>query len=457
MTSSEAESVKQDIFERYRSRTEKSFSLRQESARYLPGGETRSIAYYPPYPFYASEGKGSRLYDIDGNEYIDCVNNMTALIHGHAHPHIVEAICAQAAKGTAHAAPIGLQGRLAEMICDRTPSVESIRFCNSGTEATLFALRAARIFTGKEVIVKMDAGYHGSHDYVEVNLLPDFEAVDLPASKVEPGVPKAVADGVRVAPFNDLNAMERILEADKDNIAAIILEPVLAQGGGIIPRDGYLQGLRELADKYGVLLIFDEIITYRAHVGGFQSTVGVKPDLTTFGKIIGGGLPVGAFGGRKDIMEMFDPSKPDSITHSGTFSGNALTMAAGAAALEILGQDEIDRINLLGDRLQAGLKSELDGAGLKGRVGGFGSMALVCFTEQPFNNAREAVLAIMPTLEMTQILHLELVNQGVYAIARGIIGFTVSTPMDDQEVDLIASRFGRALEVIAPLAKELGL
>ena len=451
MTSRKTETLTQRILERYQEKTRKSFELRQQTVNYLPGGDTRSVAFFPPYPFFVSKGTGCHIYDVDGNEYIDCVNNMTALIHGHAHPHVVEAICRQALDGTAHAAPTELQYTLAKMICDRVPSVESLRFCNSGTEATLFAIRAARVFTGKDMIVKMDAGYHGSHDYVEVNLLPDFAAEDLPTAQAEAGVPTSVLNDVRIAPFNNLDAMERILEANQDKVAAIILEPVLAQGGGIVPQEGYLKGLRDLADRYNTLLIFDEIITFRASIGGLQVVADVKPDLTALGKIIGGGLPVGAFGGRREIMQMFDPTKPGAVTHSGTFSGNALTMAAGIATLEILDQNEIDRVNGLGDRLRTGLKAAMDRAGIKGQIGGFGSTAFVYFFEQPFENAKEAALAVMPTLEFAQNVHLEMLNRGLYAITRGMIAFAVSTPMNEQKIDQIIDRFGRALEFAKPL------
>jgi glutamate-1-semialdehyde 2,1-aminomutase len=446
MTNRKTAIVKQEILKRYQRRTKKSFELRQRSVNYLPGGDTRSVAFFPPYPFFASKGAGCHIYDVDGNEYIDCVNNMTALIHGHAHPHIVEAISRQALAGTAHAAPTELQYNLAKMICDRVPSVESLRFCNSGTEATLFAIRAARVFTGKDMIIKMDAGYHGSHDYVEVNLLPDFAADDLPTAHVEAGVPTSILNDVRIAPFNNLDAMERILKENQDKVAAIILEPVLAQGGGIVPREGYLSGLRDLADSYKTLLIFDEIITFRASLGGMQVVADINPDLTTLGKIIGGGLPVGAFGGRGDIMQMFDPTKPDAVTHSGTFSGNALTMAAGIAALEILDHNEIDRINRLGNRLRMGLKAAMDSVGIKGQIGGFGSTAFVYFFDQPFENAKEAALAVIPTLEFAQDVHLEMLNQGLYAITRGLVAFAVSTPMNEQKIDQIVDRFGKALE-----------
>lgn len=452
MASSETEKIKQDILERYQQRTKKSLELRQQAIQVLPGGDTRSVAYFPPYPFFAAEAKGCHIYDSDGNEYIDCVNNMTSLIHGHAHPHVVKAIQAQAEKGTAHAAPTELQYKLASMICDRIPSFESLRFCNSGTEATMFAIRAARVHTGKNIIIKMDGGYHGSHDYVEVNLLPDFAAEDLPTAKVEPGVPASILNDVRIAPFNDLDAMERILKANQNKVAAIMVEPVLTQTGGIIAAEGYLQGVRALADKYDALLIFDEIITLRASIGGMQKVVGVNPDITAIGKIIGGGLPVGAFGGRRDIMDMFDPAKPDAVTHSGTFSGNALTLAAGIATLEILDQEEIDRINKLGERLRNGLKTALDRVGIQSQVGGFASAAFAYFFDQSFSNAKEAALAVIPTLEFAQDVHLELLNQGVYPITRGIVVFVISTPMDEQKIDQIVKRFEATLEVVKPMA-----
>lgn len=455
MTSQAAQKVKQDILSQYQERTAASRELRKKAAQFLPGGDTRSMAYFSPYPFYVREGKSCFLYDCDGNEYIDCVNNMTSLIHGHAHPHVVDAICQQAAQGTAHAAPIELQSRHAETICSRIPAMESLRFCNSGTEATMFAIRAARAFTNKSIIIKIDGGYNGSHDYVEVNLLPDLAAEDLPTASVEPGVPQAILNDVRIAPFNDLDAMERILKADKDNVAAILVEPVLTSGGGIRSEKGYLAGLRELADEHGALLIFDEVITFRFSTGGMQMVEDVRPDLTALGKIIGGGLPVGAFGGREDIMQMFDPTRPDAISHSGTFSGNALTMAAGAATLEILGQDEIDRINQLGERLRNNLQGAMDRIGVAGQIGGFGSAAFAVFFNEPCRNARDAVQAVIPTLEFAQDFNLALLNQGVYGIFKGMMGFVVSTPMDDSTIDLIAERFTRALEQTKPIADEI--
>ena len=320
----------------------------------------------------------------------------------------------------------------------------------------MFCIRAARAFSKKNIYIKMDGGYHGSHDYAEVNMLPDLAAEDLPTAKVEPGVPPAILHDVRVAPFNDLGAMERILDKEKGKVAAIAVEPMLTSCGGVMPDKDYLTSLRDLADAHDVLLIFDEVITFRFSAGGMQMMEEIRPDLTALGKIIGGGLPVGAFGGRSDIMQMFDPTQPDAVTHSGTFSGNALTMAAGITTLDLLGQGEIDRINGLGDRLRENLKGAMDQVGVKGQVCGTGSVAFAMFFEEPYSNASEAFRFVIPTLELSQIFHLALLNQGIYAIAKDILGFIVSTPMDESPVDLITERYKKALEQIKPVADAIG-
>ena len=448
MKSGLADEIKQSILSEYRARTKSSFELRKKAVTFLPGGDTRSVAYFPPYPFYATHGKGCKLYDVDGNEYIDCVSNMTSLVHGHAHPQVVAAICEQAAKGTAHAAPTELQWLHAEKICGRIPSMESLRFCNSGTEATMFAIRAARAFTKKNIYIKIDGGYHGSHDYVEVNLLPDLAAEDLPTASVEPGVPPAILNDVRIAPYNDIDAMERILDAEKGNVAAIAVEPVLTSGGGVLPEKGYLAGLRKLADAHEALLIFDEVITFRFSTGGMQLIENVRPDLTALGKIIGGGLPVGAFGGRADIMALFDPGHPQAILHSGTFNAANVVMAAGLAAMEALDQPAIDRINALGERLKSGFNGALEQAGLRGQVTGIGSLNQIHWHDGPINNARDSFRAMSAAGELPGLLHLEMMNRGIYSAKRGMV--IVSTPMTEADVDQAITAFAGSLELLKP-------
>ncbi len=453
MTSPKADGIKHDILQRYMERTKKSALHNENAKKYMPGGDTRSIGFFNPYPFFVVKGQGFHLYDADGNQYIDFVNNMTSLIHGHAHPHVMEAIRKQTQKGVTHGLPVEEQYQLANLLCERIPSMESLRYGNTGSEATMFCMRAARAFTGKDGILKMDGGYHGGHDFVQVNPMPDLAAEDLPQPQPTKGVPAGVVNDIFVTPFNDLETTDRILSTNKNKIGAIIMEPMLGAGGGVGPNTGYLKGMRELADRYDVLLIFDEIISYRLHEGGLQAMEDVKPDLTALGKIIGGGLPIGAFGGRTEIMDLFDPTKPDAVTHSGTFTGNAMTMAAGYANLEIYTQSEIDRINNLGEYLAAGLNTAIKKVGLKGKTRGIGSLVGIAFTDKPLNSSKDVVLGLIPSFELIQYLHLEMLNRGIYFLDRGM--FTLSTPMTKNEIDYCVTNFEEALQMLKPLADEI--
>jgi glutamate-1-semialdehyde 2,1-aminomutase len=450
MAGTRVEKVKQDITQRYLDRTKKSARHNENAKKCMPGGDTRSIGFFNPYPFFVDKGQGFHLYDVDGNQYVDFVNNMTSMVHGHAHPHVMEAIRKQSEKGVTHGLPVEAQYQLAELLCKRIPSVESLRFGNTGSEATMFCMRAARAFSGKEGILKMDGGYHGGHDFVQVNPMPDLATQHLPQPQPTKGVPACVAREIFVTPFNDLDVTEHILKQNTDRIGAIIMEPMLGAGGGLGPNAGYLKGMRELADRYGVLLIFDEIISFRLHEGGLQAMQGVKPDLTALGKIIGGGLPIGAFGGRKDIMDMFDPTRPDAITHSGTFTGNAMAMTAGYANLEIYTQPEIDRLNKLGEYMAAGLNTAMRNAGYTGNTRGIGSLVGIAFTDKPLNTSRDVVLNLIPWFELLQYLHIEMLNRGIYFLHRGM--FTLSTPMTQKEVDSCIQHFEEALRMLKPLA-----
>jgi glutamate-1-semialdehyde 2,1-aminomutase len=420
----------------------------------LPGGDTRTTTYIFPYPSYMVRGEGCYLYDCDGNRYIDFLNNYTSLIHGHGHPAVVEAATAQVQRGTVFGSPMAAQVELAEMVCERVPGIERVRFNNSGTEATMMAMRAARAYTGKDLIVKMDGGYHGHHDFAGVNVIPDFAAVDLPTPKISwPGIPACVLQGMRVAPFNDLAAAERVLQQNEGQVAAIILEPMLGAGGAIAPKPGYLQGMRDLADKYGVLLIFDEIITFRLSLGGVQKIEGVTPDLTAIGKIIGGGFAVGAFGGKKEIMAPFDPAHPNNIYHGGTFCGANVTMAAGVATLKHYGQDEIDRINALGERLAADVDRAFQEAGFKGRARGVGSLIQIHWTAEEATNSRQAILAMARAKDLPKLLHLELMNRGIFCASRGL--FSISTPMTETETGRAVEAISAALQLLKPHAAEV--
>ena len=304
--------------------------------------------------------------------------------------------------------------RLAELLRERLPSLAKVRFTNSGTEAAMNAMRAARAFTGRPKIVKIEGGYHGSSDSAEISVRPDPAAAGdaaQPDSVPAAGVPASVTRDVLAAPFNDAGAVEAILRAHRGQIAALIVEPVMGAGGVIPPRDGFLASLRRLTDAMDIVLIFDEVISFRLGYHGAQGRFGVRPDLTVLGKIIGGGLPVGAFGGREDIMALYDPRHPGGLAHGGTFNANALTVAAGVAGLGLLTAPEIDRLNAQGDELRARLQALFDASPVRARVSGIGSPPLqVHFTAAEIANYRDG--AQNGDAALATLFHLALLLEG---------------------------------------------
>ncbi|HEX4933069.1 MAG TPA: aminotransferase class III-fold pyridoxal phosphate-dependent enzyme, partial [Gemmatimonadaceae bacterium] len=383
-------------------------------------------------------GEGARMWDVDGNAYLDFLGNFTSLIHGHAHPHITAAIAAQAAQGTAFPFPGEPALRLAEEIRRRVPSMERLRFCNSGTEAVMGAIRAARAFTGRSKVLKMEGGYHGSADVAQVSVNVGVDAAPYPQGKAQgPGVPDGVVGDVLVVPYNDLATLERTVRAHAPELAAVIIEPHLTAAGVIPAEAAFLAGARAVTAECGVPLIFDEIITLRLAMGGAQALYGITPDLTTIAKIIGGGLPVGAFGGRADIMATFDPRARGAVSHSGTFNGNAVTMAAGLAALELLTGDALDHINTLGEAMRAGMQRALDDAGVAACVTGSGSLAHVHFCRGPVRDYRDAQRG---DGERTRLFHLALLERGVVCASRGM--FATSTVMAMGDVETLVGAVG---------------
>ncbi|MCY3834638.1 MAG: aspartate aminotransferase family protein [Chloroflexi bacterium] len=444
-----------EIIRRYRERTARSRARHDEAQRYLPGGETRSATWHAPYPTYMVAGEGAWLTDCDGNRYLDFLNNFTSLIHGHAQPGIVEEAADQLTRGTVFGTTAAPQVELAKLLIERVPSVELLRFTNSGTEATMMMMRAARAFTGRDIIVKMDGGYHGSHDFVEVSVHPDPASAGQPVARLEGrGVPHAVLNAVMIAPFNDLEAMERLLREHHQRIAGIIVEPMPNAGGMIPPAPGYLPGLRQLSDRYDVLLLFDEIVTLRLGIGGWQTVEDAIPDMTSMAKIIGGGFPVGAFGGRADIMAQFDPhAGADSLFHSGTFNGNNMTMTAGSAAMSRLDQATIDRINGLGERLGTGLNELFAELGIRAQCLGYGSLQQIQWTDAPVKTMQGAARASRDIDPLPELLHLELLNRGVYTSNRSM--FCISTPMASAEIERALAALRAALSTLKPTMREV--
>jgi len=328
------EAARRSIEATYMERTPNSRAMHGRAENSLPGGETRTATFFRPYPTYIAAGHGTELTDVDGNRLVDFTFNSTSMIHGHTHPNVVQAIQRRVGEGTAWNAPNTGQVDLAEMLCERVPSLERVRFCNSGTEANMQAIKAARAFTGRDLIIKMDVAYHGTYEGVEI--LTGSGGWGGSGKPVSRGVPRNTIDNVLVAPFDDAEVVEWLLESHPEQVAAVVVNPAQTQGGLRGPSPGYLQSLLHLTRAHGALLMFDEVITLRLSRGGGQELYGVRPDLTAMGKIIGGGLPVGGFGGRADVMELFADHHPPKLPHAGTFNGNPATMAGGIATLQLL-------------------------------------------------------------------------------------------------------------------------
>jgi glutamate-1-semialdehyde 2,1-aminomutase len=427
----------------YRRTTPASFALHQRALAVMPGGTTRTTTYFEPYPLYVDRGEGCRVWDADGTERLDMLGNYTAMILGHAHPKIVEAIEKQAARGTGFAAANPIEVELATLLCERVPSLDAVRFCNSGTEATMFAMRLARAFTGRPKIARMEGGYHGTHDYAEVSTHPDVAAAgpaEAPVAQPDSiGTPGWALDQVVVLPFNNPDAAEAIIRREGAQLAAVILEPIIGAGGVIAATPEFLRRLREVTRELGVLLIFDEVISFRVSPGGAQQLYGVTPDLTTLGKIIGGGLPVAAFGGRADVMEVLDPRHEPSLAQGGTYNGNPLGMAAGLAAMRELTPDVYEELNRKGARVTEQLSEVFASHDVPVQVNGAGSMFALHFSATPVVDYRTMAAA---DKKRTRELFLGLVNHGVLMAPRAM--GALSTPMDEDDIQ----RFVDAVDVV---------
>ena len=362
---------------------DRSVRLMQRAKRLLPGGVNSPVRAFRSVggdPVFMERGEGSWIFDVDGNSYIDYVMSYGPLILGHAYPDVVEALERVVRNGTTFGAPTSLEVELAGLVCEAVPSMEMVRMTNSGTEATMSAIRMARGFTGRERILKFDGNYHGHGDALLVAAGSGVATLGLPDS---PGITKGAAKDTTVLPYNDLEVVKGLFEECGEEFAAVILEPVAGNMGCVPPVEGYLEGLREITQRYGTLLIFDEVMTgFRLARGGAQERYGVVPDITTLGKIIGGGLPVGAYGGRREIMDQVAPSGP--IYQAGTLSGNPLATTAGLATLRAAGEPGFyESLEASGARWRQGMREAASEAGMPFAINQVGSMVSIFFTEGP--------------------------------------------------------------------------
>ena len=399
----------------------------------LPGGVDSPVRAYHAVegdPVVLARGAGATVVDLDGNEYIDYVCSYGPLILGHAYPSVVSAIQAAAAAGTSFGAPTEAESDLAERVIDAVPTIEMVRFVSSGTEATMTAIRLARAATGRDRVLKFEGCYHGHADGLLASAGSGAATLALPDS---PGVPADFAAQTLLAPYNDLAAASAQFEAHRGEVAAIIVEPIAANMGVVLPAAGYLQGLRALCDEHGAVLIFDEVITgFRSALGGAQAMFDVRPDITALGKIIGGGLPVGAYGASRALMDLMAPV--GDVYQAGTLSGNPLAMAAGLATLDALASHEgaYARLEQLGTRLQAGLEGAIEATGSAACVSRSGSTLTLFFREQPptnYGQARDADLARFARF------HRSMLDRGVHLAPAAFEGWFVSLAHDEQAID----------------------
>ncbi|HEY3402509.1 MAG TPA: glutamate-1-semialdehyde 2,1-aminomutase [Ohtaekwangia sp.] len=422
----------------------RSKSIFDKAKNFIPGGVNSPVRAFRAVggnPLFMQRAKGAYLYDEDGNEYVDLINSWGPMILGHAHPVVEEAVKNALVNSPSFGAPTLREVEMAELICAIVPSVEKVRMVNSGTEATMSAIRVARGFTGRDKIIKMEGCYHGHGDSFLIAAGSGALTFGTPDS---PGVTKGTAKDTLIAPFNDLQAIEKIIAENKNEIAAIILEPVVGNMGCVVPLPAYLQGLRTICDTHKIVLIFDEVMTgFRLSLGGAQELYGVKADMTTMGKIIGGGLPVGAYGGKKEIMDFVSPVGP--VYQAGTLSGNPLAMAAGLAMLNYLKDhpEVYQHINGITTRIVDGLKEQIRQAGMNYTINQVGSMFTLFFTDKTvvdFNTATTVDTKLFA--KYFQFMS----GEGIYLAPSQYEAMFISNAIDDQIVDRILTASKKAFQ-----------
>lgn len=430
---------------RYVEANRKSESIHARAQSVLPGGDTRNSIYWEPFPIYVDHAQGSTIVDADGNQRVDFINNMTTLILGHRHPAVIAALEQQLERGISYPAPAPLVVEWGELMCERVQSLDKIRFVNSGTEATLNAIRAARAFTGRNLLAKCEGAYHGNHDSVQISVTPPLDRAGEAASPNSVagthGISGRATDEIVLMPYNDIENATRIIRQHAHELAAVIVEPINGQCGMVPADTEFLQTLRDLTSELGIVLIFDEVIAFRASRGGAQEYYGVHPDLTCFGKTIGGGLPVGAFGGREDMMSQFDPSGTGPhVAHAGTFNGNPMTAAAGSATLRELTADVYIDLERKGEYLRGKLRNAIARAEVPMSITGAASLFGIQCTPGPVTNYRTYA---KNDAKMLDYIFLSMLNRG-YLLSNRCAG-NISTAHTYADLDGFATAFEAVL------------
>lgn len=412
-----------DAEARYVAARPKSRAIFEQNLRAMPGGNTRTVLFFLPFPAVVAEGRGARLVDVDGHEYVDWLGEYSAGLYGHSHPVILRAIRDALDRGIALGGPNRFEGPLAAELCRRFPSLELVRFCNSGTEANLYAISAARAFTGRPAVMVFDHGYHGG----VFSFTPGADRINAPFPWV-------------LAPYNDLPAALALLEAHAQELAAVLIEPMQGGAGALPAEPGFLEALRQACTRLGICLIFDEVMTSRSSAGGLQARLGITPDLTSLGKYLGGGLSLAAFGGKAAIMAQFDPRRPGAIPHAGTFNNNVLAMAAGLAGLtEVATPEVLDAHFERGERLKARINALAERRGVPFQCTGRGTILGLHCQGGTLRSARDLAAQDPVRRERLQrLLHYDLLERGHYLARRGYL--TVSLPLtaEDEESFLAA-------------------
>ena len=419
----------------------RSAALSVRARAVFPAGGTRGLTHLAPYPIYAREACGCRVIDVDDVERIDFINNYTVQFFGHSHPAIVEAVTRQAALGMSFTLATESEIELAEMICGRAASFERIRFTNTGSEAVMHAIKGARAFTGRPRIAKCEGVFHGAYDYAEASLDPDPQnwGTDRPRPVGHArGTPAGLLRDVVVIPFNDVARSREILYRHADALAAVLVDPVPSRCGGAPMSRAYIDMLHGFRRDSGALIIDDEVVCFRLHEGGAQTLYGLEPDLTALGKVIGGGLPIGAVVGTEEAMAVYDSSAGKAACpQSGTFTANPMSMAAGVAAMRMLNQEAIDRLDGLGKRARARLREAFGIAGVEGQITGEGSLILFHMSDEPLHDYRAVYRANTDgRARRLDALFRQLLNHGVVTSPSGMA--CLSTPMTEAEIDHLA-------------------